>query len=162
MPKLGYNPDKGYTEFRCDSCGKIVPWSTINAFGHCNECRGPEKDLGREPVEYQELSREIIREYGDNLLVKVTGLYLEQYRTTAFEHWTSRAAYDRRQKADGNQVFCMNLAETEETALADFESKRAEQVKHEDAYWAKKAEEGVNSGFLGPEETQRFLDRSKS
>ena len=63
MPKLGYNPDKGYTEFRCDSCGKIVPWSTINVFGHCNECRDPEKDLGREPIEYQERSREIIREY---------------------------------------------------------------------------------------------------
>ena len=120
MPKLGYNPDKGYTEFRCDSCGKIVPWSTINTFGHCENCREPEKDLGREPIEYQELSREIIREYGDNLLVKVTGLYLEKYRSTFFEHWTSRAAYDRRQKADGTQVFCLNLAETEETVLADW------------------------------------------
>ena len=70
--------------------------------------------------EYQELSREIIREHGDNLLVKVTGLYLEQYKTTFFEHWTSRAAYDRRQKTDGNRIFCANLAETEETALANW------------------------------------------
>lgn len=75
---------------------------------------------GLKVKEYQELSREIIREYGDNLLVKVTGLYLEQYRTTAFEHWTDRAAYDRRQKANGNRIFCMNLAETEETVLADW------------------------------------------
>ena len=77
-------------------------------------------DMFQKLKEYQELSREIIRESGDNLLVKVTGLYLEQYRTTAFERWTSRAAYDRRQKADGNQVFCHNLAETEETVLADW------------------------------------------
>ena len=72
-------------------------------------------------IEYQEPSREIIREYGDNLLVKVTGLYLEQYKTTFFEHWTNRGAFERRQKADGNKIFCMNLAETEKTVLADWE-----------------------------------------
>ena len=75
---------------------------------------------GIKVIEYQELSREIIREYGDNLLVKVTGLYLEQYRTTSFERWNDRAAYDRRQKASGNRIFCLNLAETEETVLADW------------------------------------------
>ena len=71
-------------------------------------------------IEYQEISREIIREYGGNLLVKVIGIYMEKYRTTAFEHWTNRGAFDRRQKADGNKVFCMNLAEREETVLADW------------------------------------------
>ena len=29
--------------------------------------------------------------------------------------------------------------------------------KSEDAYWAKKAEEGVNSGFLGQSETRKFI-----
>ena len=153
MPKIGYNPDKGYTEFRCDSCGKIVPWSTINAFGHCNECRDPEKDLGRELIEYQELSREIIREYGDNLLVKVTGLYLEQMRVVAFEHWTKRGAYERRQKAEGNQVFCMNLAETEETVLTDwnkFIANRQAQYKDIPKYTC------AECGYLSANE---FLDR---
>lgn len=71
-------------------------------------------------IEYQELSREIIREYGDFLLVKVTGTYMGKYKTISFEQWNNRAAYERRQKADGNQVFCANLAETEETVLADW------------------------------------------
>lgn len=88
-----------------------------NVFFHSESIK---KTGGLKVQEYQELSREIIREYGDNLLVKVTGLYLEEYKTTFFERWTNRAAYDRRQKADGNQIFCANLAETEETVLANW------------------------------------------
>ena len=30
--------------------------------------------------------------------------------------------------------------------------------KHDDAYWAKKAEEGVNSGFLVQSETRNFIE----
>jgi hypothetical protein len=39
MPLLSYNFSKGYTEFRCDNCGKIVPFNYINMFGYCPDCQ---------------------------------------------------------------------------------------------------------------------------
>ena len=44
MPLLNYSTEKGHTEFRCDSCGEIIPWSTINTFGECKE-RGDRKKI---------------------------------------------------------------------------------------------------------------------
>ena len=44
MPLLNYSTEKGHTEFRCDSCGEIIPGSTINTFGECKECGARKKN----------------------------------------------------------------------------------------------------------------------
>lgn len=39
MPVVGYSSAKGYIEFRCERCGKIVPFPTVNLFGACQDCQ---------------------------------------------------------------------------------------------------------------------------
>ena len=71
--------------------------------------------------DYKETERIIIREHGDMLLVRVKGLFMDKYPTTSFELWNSREAYEQKKYRAGNQIFCANLAVSEETALSDWE-----------------------------------------
>lgn len=71
--------------------------------------------------DYKETERKVICVHGENLLIKVSGLFMGKYSTTAFEFWTSKEAYDRKQYRDGEKIYCHNWAVSEETALADWE-----------------------------------------
>ena len=51
----------------------------------------------------------------------------------------------------------VDTADLSEYDLSGGTVARFEIEKNEDTYWAKKAEEGVNSGFLGQSETRKFI-----
>lgn len=72
--------------------------------------------------DYKEMERKVIREHGDNLLVKVSGLFMGKFPTTSFEFWTSKDAYKEKKYRDGEKIYCQNWAVDETTALTDWEN----------------------------------------
>jgi len=71
--------------------------------------------------DYKETERTIIREQGDNLLVKVSGAFMGQFPTTSFELWSNKEAYKNRQYRDGEKIYCQTWAVSEATAVINWE-----------------------------------------
>jgi hypothetical protein len=68
-----------------------------------------------------EFERSIIREQGNCLLVRITGIF-GKYRTVHFEIWRDKQAFEDWWYRDGNRIFCQQLTASEEVALQQWET----------------------------------------